>query len=247
MLTVACFKWFDPRGRYNHDFIYTAEHVNRLKRMVDRHLSIPHQFTCIADDPAGLAPDIRFVPIDEELLRKAGRRYPKLMIFRPDAADWLGDRILLLDLDTLIVGSLDPLVDRDEDFVAWEDPKWGRRAGVGKFNSSMVLLRAGSHPEVWTSFQSASSHQIAGADPSFSDQAWIWQVLGEDHPVWTRKDGVLSFKRHLMRRNPFTLKRDIRRSTALPAGARVVFFHGGIDPDRAEFQRDHPWVQNHIC
>nr|MBA3519377.1 hypothetical protein [Hyphomicrobiales bacterium] len=150
-------------------------------------------------------------------------------------------------LDTIIVGSLDPLVDRAEDFVAWQDPNWGRRPKFGKFNSSMVLLRAGSHPEVWTSFESEC---VAGTRPNpvaYSDQAWIFRMLGEHHPVWSEQDGVLSFKRHIVRRSLFTRRPDLTKPTNLPAGARIIFFHGGIDPRRPDIQERHGWIRQHIA
>jgi hypothetical protein len=246
MLTVACFKWFDRNGRYNDRFLYTAEHVNRLRRMVDRHLSTPHDFVCITDDAGGLDAGIRSIPLARGFVERVGHRYPKLMIFRPDAGTWLGDRILMLDLDTVIVGPLDPLLDRASDFVAWQEPDWGK-PGRGKYNSSMVLLKAGSHPEVWNRFEERNAGTSgAGGAKMFSDQGWIAEVLGERYPVWTRDDGVLSFKLDIARRSLFTRRRDLTLPTRLPPHARIVFFHGGIDPSAPAFRAAHPWIGEHL-
>ncbi len=183
------------------------------------------------------------VPIDRGLVSGAGHRFPKLMIFRPDAASWLGERILMLDLDTILVGALDPLLDRDADFVAWREPKWQRKPGVGKYNSSMVMLRAGSHPEVWDRFEGMKEAPFANTDRTgYSDQAWIFQVLGDGHPVWTKADGVLSFKLDVVRKRLLTLRRDATIPTRLPGNARIVFFHGGVDPARPDFQATHQWI-----
>ncbi len=243
LLTVVCFKWFDPAGRYNDRFVYSATHVNRLKRMVQRHLSLPHEFACITDNPAGLDPDVRAVPIDYGLVSGAGHRFPKLMIFRPDAGEWLGERILMLDLDTVVVAALDPLLARNADFVAWQEPKWGRDVGVGKYNSSMLMLKAGSHPEVWEEFQRTKTAPLAHSDRTgHSDQALLSKVLGDAHPVWTSADGVLSFKRDIVRKRLLTRRRDPTIRTRLPANARIVFFHGGVDPAQPGFQAIHKWV-----
>jgi hypothetical protein len=247
MLTVVCFKWFDPQGRYNDRLIYSADHVNRLKRMVDRNLALPHDFACITDDATGLDPQIRAIALESDLVLKFGHRFPKLTIFRPDAADWLGRRILMLDLDTIIVGKMDALLDRPDDFVAWQEPTWGRKAGRGKYNSSMVLLTAGSHPEVWQRFQSADGASPAAQAQGFSDQALISEVLGDKHPVWTREDGILSFKRDMVRKRLLTRKRDPSLPTRLPPNARIVFFHGGIDATAADFQARHTWVREHVA
>lgn len=243
MLTVVCFKWFDPNGQYNHRFLYTFEHVNRLARMVSRNLALPHEFVCITDDAAGLDASIRVVPIDRGLLLEAGYRYPKLMIFRPDAGDWLGRRILMLDLDTVIVAPLDPLVSRPEPLVLWQDPSWQPSAAQGRYNTSIVLLTAGSHPDVWTGFDTRMGP--ADSRRKHSDQAWIWQVLGDGLPVWTQADGVLSFRKHVMRR---TLFRKIGKPfwrTRLPRHAKIVFLHGGRDPASRKFQNHHFWIYKH--
>lgn len=245
MLTVVCFKWFDRRGRYNDRMLYTSDHVNRLKRMVARNLSRPHTFLCVTDDSAGLDPDIRVHPLDEDILVRAGNRYPKLMVFRPDAGEWAGSRILLMDLDTVIVGPLDPLVDRQEEFVAWEEPKWGRN-GTGRYNSSLILLAAGSRPQVWNTFERlAEDGTLSGAPTEYSDQALICTALGDEEAVWTRKDGVLSFKIDVVRKRIPSFRRDISLPTRVPRGARVIFFHGGLDPASPELAATHAWLSEH--
>jgi hypothetical protein len=68
-----------------------------------------------------------------------------------------------------------------------------------------------------------------------SDQAWLTTILGRSIPFWTKDDGVLSFRNNVAMRP----KRD------LPAGARVVFFHGKPDPWDASVRRDYPWIGEH--
>jgi len=243
LIAVVCFKWFDPNGRYNTQFLYTAEHVNRLHRMVRRHLAGPHHFVCITDDPGGMDAGIRTEPIDREILLTAGRRYAKLMVFRPDAPAWLGDRILLLDLDTVVLGPLDPLLETDANFQAWREPGWGKKPGRGKYNTSLVLLRAGAHPEVWNQFVAKKETGAMSGSDGFSDQAHIADVLGEKYPVWTRADGVLSFKVDIARQRPFSRGRDLMLPTRAPPNARVVFFHGGVNMSDPAFLSAHPWVR----
>ena len=64
-----------------------------------------------------------------------------------------------------------------------------------------------------------------------SDQAWIGLKLGPREPMFTRKDGVYSFRNHIIRNNQ-----------PLAPGARLVIFHGQHDPDGPVAQR-HEWVR----
>jgi len=74
---------------------------------------------------------------------------------------------------------------------------------------------------VWTRFDPATSPQEAYlAGGRGGDQAWISHVLGKGEPVFTPADGVLSYRRHFEK---------VRRPR-LPHGARVINFHGVVDP-----------------
>ena len=54
---VLCVKWGSK---------FSADYVNRLYNMVERHLTLTHRFICLTDDPTGLHPLIETRP----LLRK---------------------------------------------------------------------------------------------------------------------------------------------------------------------------------
>lgn len=224
MISFVCFLW---RG----NGAYTAAHVNTLAAMVRRHYPAPHRFVCVTNTPAGIGPAITIIP-DAEHFRDVpsphGALWPscfrRLVLFHPDAAQWFGERFVSLDLDCVITGDLRPLVDRSEDFVGWQDPLYRNQ-----LCGSMMLLRAGSRPEVWAGFDSRRSPSVAlAAGFRGSDQGWISYCLHRE-PRWTAADGVLSFK--------FDLKRG-----PLPPGARVVFFTGQPKPWSEEARRQ-AWVR----
>ena len=54
VLRITCFKWYDANYRWNKIYAHDALHVNRLRNMVDRHTTIPHEFCCITDDAEGI-------------------------------------------------------------------------------------------------------------------------------------------------------------------------------------------------
>lgn len=222
MITITTFLWHEPEGRLNHLFKYQAEHVNTWRRMVDRHLQAPHGFACLTDMPDGLDGDIRVVPLDRSILTPRSR-FPKLAVFRPDAAELIGEVIWTFDLDTVICRSLDPLLDRMDgrDVVMWENPMWPQ-PGRSRYNSSTLLLRAGTRPQVWTDYR-------PGIEPR-DDQDWTTKCLGPDEAVWTGDDGIY-------------WSQNIQ--DGLPENARIVTFAGRRAPWLAEDQAKHPWIIDH--
>lgn len=232
--TVICWKWKTPGYRST----FGPETVNMLFRMVDRHYPVPYRKVCVTDDPAGIASDVEIIPAWNDFSHVPSPHggnnpscYRRLRLFHPDAAQWFGKRFVSLDLDVVITGDLRALWDRSEDLVMWGDtnPLPGSH-----YNGSMILLTAGSRPQVWTDFHPIRSPRLSlGAKCFGSDQGWISYCLGKGEAKWTRSDGVYSFRNELATR------------TTLPDDARVVVFHGIHDPWSRQVRTKYPWVAKH--
>lgn len=230
MLTVVTWKW--KQSSYRSSF--GPKQVNTLHAMVKRHLHVPFEFKCITDDPVGIDPAIKIVPLWDvpRVVLPPGKPncYRRLRAFAPEAAELIGPRFLSLDLDTVITGDITPLVERVEDFVIWGDTNPST-----PYNGSMFLLSAGCRPQVWTKFDPTNSPiKTRNAGYIGSDQAWIGLVLGKNEARWTRKDGVYSFRNEIKK---------IRKD--LPADARIIFFHGRSDPWDSSVQARYPWIKDH--
>lgn len=237
MLTVVTWKWDTPGYRST----FTSEAVNVLARMIGRHYPKPHRVVCVTDRPEGL--DSAIEPISAwndfaDLPSPHGRRNPscyrRLRLFHPDAAQYFGDRYVSIDLDAVITGNIEPLWDRPDDVVFWGDtnPQKGSH-----YNGSMMLLRAGARPHLWTEFNPQTSPDLARVNGSWgSDQGWISYRLGPGEARWGKADGVYSFRN------------DIKSlpGKPLPADARIVFWHGSDDP-WGELGQQLPWVREHWC
>jgi len=231
-LTVVTWKWSVPG--YRSDFC--AEHVNVLRRMVARHYSRPHRFCCVTNEPEGLDPQVEVIPDREDFSKlpsphggKNPSCYRRLRLFAPDAAETFGPRFVSMDIDCVVVRDLAPLWDRADDFVIWGDTN--RHTF---YNGSMMLLRAGTRTAVWNNFDPRRSPELARRSGQFgSDQAWISFCLGRGQKMWSRLDGVYSYRNEIM-----------RRANILPPDARIVMFHGLIDPWSPEAQRIG-WVRQH--
>lgn len=241
MLDVITWKW-KPFRPYRTTFL--SSHVNSLKNAVREKLSMPHRFSCITDDPVGLDPDIRVIPIWDTYAEVPNPSNPhnpscyrRLRMYSEDARALIGERILSLDIDMLPTGELDPLVDRSEEFVMWGGQAMDGRDGAPYcwYNGSMQLLTAGSRRQVWEQFDPLISPGLAHAARSRgSDQGWIGYILGPHEAKWSTTDGVYSFKNHVL-----------RGGGRLPQNARIVAFHGKHNPWDPDVQAAHGWIRRH--
>lgn len=233
MISVVCWKW-TPRAGYRSTFGPQA--VNILQRMVARHYPDPHRFICVTDDGRGLEGGVTVVPLwpDFASVQNPGGAhqpscYRRLKAFSDEARDWFGERFVSVDLDTVIVGDLRPLWNRPDDFVIW-----GETNPRSFYNGSMWLMTAGARRQVYDEFDPATSPREAHQHGRFgSDQGWISHKLGPGEAMWGREDGIYSFRVHLN-----------SGSTPLPPAARMVMFHGAVDPWSPRAQA-LPWVQEH--
>lgn len=218
MITVL--SWYWSGG------VYRPEHVNILAAMVRRNCSLEHRFACVTDTPEGIDPGIAIIqpPRDFEAVRiptwKEGKRpqcFRRLAMFRPDAAEIFGERIVCMDLDCVVGASLDPLFDVPEDFRICAGTAPGR-----PYNGSMMILTAGSRPQVYTDFTPERAVE-AGQRYLGSDQAWLAHIVPGE-ATWGEADGVTFLG---LGRSPETVR-------------RVQFYAGSKKP----WHRLHdPWVR----
>lgn len=151
-MTVAC---VFVRGPYP----YTAEYVTRLHAMVRAHLRRPFRFVCLTDQPNLFRAPIETVRIAPTLpgCPAANGYWTKVQLFNP--ANQLTGRVLFLDLDTLVVSDLSPLVDYPAavgfaaDELALERPavelnKLGQTI-LRKFNASAMVWDVGAADALW--------------------------------------------------------------------------------------------------
>lgn len=103
MITVACVFWGD---KFSDDYVYN------LKSMVERNTTVPHQFVCFSDRELEGIKTVKLIPGYEGW-------WNKMQMFNTDFR--LGNRVVYLDLDTLIVDNIDWLLEYDGMFMGIED------------------------------------------------------------------------------------------------------------------------------
>lgn len=173
MTTVVCV-WV--RGHVP----FTLEYVVRLRSMVRRHLAREHRFVCLTDRPQFMPEGIEGVVIPSPKPLKGW--WSKIHLFSP--AVGLTGRVLYLDLDTLVVSSLDPILDYPAPFALAPDAGTFRPKGelqvVKRFNSSVMAWDAGVNHRLFEAWTPAVAERLWG------DQDWIGEQLPEAAamPIW---------------------------------------------------------------
>jgi hypothetical protein len=211
---------------------YRAEHVNAQLPMLAKHCHVPYRIVCVTDMPAGLDPSITVIPAPvrgDGPVPSSDKRYPRcyrrLWNFSAEAKV-LGDRILSLDIDSLLCGDITPLLEREEDLVVWRNTN-------GIILGGAYLLSTGTHKFVWDAFDPfVSPYELIAKSKQQSDQGWLNCILPRNIASWTEKDGM------------FCPKADYR-PTPLPKGTRLVSFGGPEKPWMDAAKVRFPWIKAH--
>jgi hypothetical protein len=234
MLQIVLWKW---KG---HNRAFEADHVNIVCAMLRRNLpNYPHRILCVTDDSSGIVEceTATLWPDHNNLANGSGVHLPscyrRLKLYDKTTQLELGiergDRILSLDLDTLICGDIRHIVETPGLFVGWElrgthHPK--------VFNGSLQMFDAQTLQEIWSEFDPATS-LTAAAQAGFkgSDQAWLSHMLvHRPGTVGLKWPEVSSWP--LQNRIQGILRRD----------NRIIFFHGSVKPWDEVATRTTPWV-----
>jgi len=162
-VTVLCV-WV--KGNVNYPPVY----VHRLQQMVKKWMDRPYRFVCLTDRPWELR-SVDTIPVP--CPRPLQGWWTKIRCF--DASLYLSGRILYLDLDTLIVGPLGPILDYPSKFALIPHAGLfeGRdgRAVVKRFNSSVMVWDAGVNHRLFDDWTPSVAQRLHG------DQDWYGEQM----------------------------------------------------------------------
>jgi hypothetical protein len=213
---------------------YGPEYVNRLYAMVRRHLRGDFRFVCLTDSSVGVRSDVQCLPIPPLALPEGipERGWTKLTTFSADLHGLQGTA-LFLDLDVVIVDDITPFFEHPGRFLIIHD--WKRPWRVTG-NSSVYRFEIGAHPEVLERFR--HEHESIRARLR-NEQAWLSEFMQQQGVLsyWPRQ-WCASWKYHCVPRWPM----NHLMPPSMPPGARILVFHGVINPPDALAGRStHAW------
>lgn len=194
---------------------YDSEWVAKLKRGVERNLSVPHRFVCLSD----VAVPCERIPLTHDW----PGWWSKVECFAPSL---ITGKTLYLDLDTILTGPLEPFTDLPYDFAMLRNFHDNEMVGSGVMwfkerAPEGVYERFIQGPErIMDHYQKVKLGSYRG------DQAFIWDALGREVNK-IESPTLRSYKVHC--RN------------GLPEGTSIVCFHGRPRP----IEINPPWLKQH--
>lgn len=246
MITVCLWHW---NGRYGR------QHLEKMRNMLARHLSLPHRITCITDRKSDVPVGMGYFDVKHTVPANDFNCIRRMWLYagpQPKGKPWpgdLGDRLLQLDLDVVLTASIDPLIDRPEPLVIWKSDSTRKpyRPHGWAYNATVLLLTPGARADVYERYSRDPRGVGRDADEAgwdvktCSDQAIATYLLKEQPTAhWTIDDGIYSYRGIA---GPEGL-----RDKGLPANCRVVSFHGRRGqrhPGDRILQQRSPWIVEH--
>jgi hypothetical protein len=234
---VLCMKWGTKYG---------PEYVNRLYAMVARHLRGAFRFVCLTDSYAGVRAQVECLPLPELDLPPARRDggWRKLTTFAADLYGLQGTA-LFLDVDVVIVDDVTPFFELPGEFLIIHD--WKRPWRVTG-NSSVYRFTLGAHADVLAKFR---AEQASIRSRLRNEQAYLSEALHAQGKLsYWPAEWCRSYKYHCVPNWPL----NYFRAPAIPPGARIVVFHGVVNPPDALLGHSNrnwrrmlpaPWIAQH--
>ena len=234
---VLCMKWGTKYG---------PEYVNRLYGMVRRHLQGEFRFVCLTDLSSGIRAEVQCLPIPPLALPPGipERGWTKLTTFSADLHGLRGTA-LFLDLDVVIVDDITPFFEVPGEFLIIHD--WKRPWRVTG-NSSVYRFRIGAHADLLQYFRTHVDEVRARVR---NEQAYLSDALDKQGKLaYWPADWCASWKYHCI--PPFPM--NYWREPSIPRGARILIFHGVMNPPDAlagrsvgnwRHARPAPWIAAH--
>ncbi len=236
-VNIICMKWGTK---------FPASYVNKLYGMVERNLTLPFRFVCFTEQSKGIRSEVEIQPLPELTLPDniPERGWRKLTVFAKDFGG-LSGTTLFLDLDVVIVDTIDVFFEAKGDFLIVHDKhKPQKKEG----NSSVFRFEIGKYPQILSFFEK-NFEQIR--KEVRHEQAYLSREMHKlgKMQFW-EESWVPSFKYHCV--PPFPLS--LIKAPSIPDGAKIILFHGLPNPPEAikgisgkwyRYIKPSPWIEKY--
>lgn len=218
VITILCVRFGNKYG---------IHYVQRLRNMISRHITVPYELVCFTDDPTPIE-GVRLI-----VQRNSGYIkgwWHKVHMFDPHLP--LKGRILYMDLDVVICGSLDKFaIYNRSDFIGIRDFNRKFHSAWKRLNSSVMAWNHGTQTHIWDEFvkNPNSAMRLHG------DQDWIWKTSHTSLKFWP-DEWIQSYKWEIRSKNDLYITggkrafREIRHDITAPPDCSIAVFHGDPNP-----------------
>ena len=212
-MNIICMKWGDK---------FSAEYVNRLYGMVARNFSGEFRFVCFTENSNDIRNEVEIQNLPKINLppNTPERGWRKLAVFKKDFGGLKG-KTLFLDLDVVIVGSLNEFSTHPGEFLIAHDKKNPTKI---EGNSSVFRFEIGQYPKILDYFEQNS--ELVRAEVRH-EQAYLSREMYKLGKLeYWPDEWVPSFK---YRCCPSWI-RSWFEAPFIPENAKVILFHGLPNP-----------------
>ncbi len=216
-VNVVCVKW---------GTLYSSDYVNKLYSMVKRNLTMEFDFYCITDNPSNIRKEVISIPCPIDWLHDVGSTenqwYKESMFFPGTIPE---RKTLYLDLDVVIVSSLDPLFQYDDRF--WCISKDFLKRNMPTFHGAVMVF----NPKYWYDFFQYFQNKVKSGYKLIRGNEQ--PLIAEYHMVKKYKnlitmpnEWIWSFKYGHLRDDITVYNSHIYRGYTPPKGGIICSFHG---------------------
>jgi len=226
-VNIICMKWGDK---------FPSDYVNKLYSMVRRNLSYPFRFICFTEKSSGIRDEVEIHPLPDLKLPKniPERGWKKLSVLRKDLCKIKGEA-LFLDLDVIIVDSIDDFFDMPGNFLIAHDKKRPKKI---EGNSSVMRFKIGRYSKILDFFE--KNFQKIRSEVRH-EQAYLSREINQVGELDYWPDSwVPSFKYHCCP-NWFL---SWVKAPFIPDGAKIIIFHGLPNPPEAIKGESGKWYRH---
>lgn len=225
---IICLKW----GKK-----YSAEYVNNLYAMTQRHCTVPHEFVCFTENRKGIDKQIR--TIDLPTMNVDGWWY-KPWFFSKDLP--IQGTLLYFDLDVIVFRNIDKLFSyKPKQFCIIRDFNRSLRKNYDRINSSVFRLESGMFHNIYKQFEVDPKMHM---QKNRGDQDWMYRNI-RNYNYWP-DEWIRSYKWEMRDRRDLQLHKGKRNFVVdtppkILDDCSVAVFHGEPNPADA----NDSWVRKH--
>lgn len=215
MINIVCFKW----GRE-----FSPDYVNNLYNSIKRNTTVPINFICYTENPMELECETR------PFLEPLPHWWYIIGLFNPKHG--FKDKVVYLDLDTIVTGNIDHIISLDKSFATIRD--FYRPNGL---QTAYIMWEPDWGSFIWNKlaeqFPPKKYNKLLGY--AGGTNAFLERSVGTGDNVCRLQDEfpeeLISYKVHIKPTPDFKITKE-----------KLVFFHGKPRPHEV---RNLPWMVEH--